>query len=177
MLKPKDCVQTRLLPGSEQPPVEEGKLRLYSMEYCPYAHRARLVLRAKGLPHDVVNINLMKKPDWYFKIHPEGKVPALVVEGKVVVESLDIANYLDEKYPDPPLYPEDAQRKASDMELIKKISPLTDVFTELILLKKTQDAEEWFKEFGPLMQIFEDELEKRGSVFFNGSDPGMVLYL
>lgn len=42
------------------------------MEYCPYAQRVRLVLIAKGVPHDIVNINLTNKPQWYFDIHPEG---------------------------------------------------------------------------------------------------------
>lgn len=42
------------------------------MKFCPYAQRTRLVLNAKGIPHDVVNINLKDKPEWYFKIHPEG---------------------------------------------------------------------------------------------------------
>lgn len=59
--------------GSQEPPRVEGLLRLYSMKFCPFAQRARLVLNAKGIPHDVVNINLMDKPEWYFKIHPEGK--------------------------------------------------------------------------------------------------------
>lgn len=79
--------------GSEQPPKDEGKLRLYSMEFCPYAHRARLILRAKGVPHDIVNINLLNKPEWYFKVHPEGinkklcwycviYLPALFPQGK-----------------------------------------------------------------------------------------------
>lgn len=44
------------------------------MEYCPFAQRARLVLRAKGVPHDVVNINLINKPEWYFKVHSEGNL-------------------------------------------------------------------------------------------------------
>lgn len=43
------------------------------MEYCPYAHRVRLVLKAKNIPHDIVNINLINQPEWYFKIHPQGK--------------------------------------------------------------------------------------------------------
>lgn len=59
--------------GSVEPPRNEGLLRLYSMEFCPYAHRSRLVLKAKGIPHDIVNINLIQKPEWYFSIHPEGK--------------------------------------------------------------------------------------------------------
>ncbi|KAJ8943611.1 hypothetical protein NQ318_006613 [Aromia moschata] len=75
------------------------------MTYCPYAERTRLVLKAKGIPHDIVNINLTEKPEWYFKIHPEvwaGKVPALLDGDKVVIESLDISDYLDEKYPENP---------------------------------------------------------------------------
>lgn len=60
--------------GSKEPPRKEGLLRLYSMLHCPFAHRVRLVLKAKGISHDVVNINLNKKPEWYFKIHPEGEL-------------------------------------------------------------------------------------------------------
>ena len=36
--------------GSAYPPLEKGVLRLYSMKYCPYAERARLVLAAKNIP-------------------------------------------------------------------------------------------------------------------------------
>lgn len=57
-----------------EPPRQEGLLRLYSMQFCPYAHRARLVLKAKGVPHDIVNINLAEKPEWYLNIHPEGTI-------------------------------------------------------------------------------------------------------
>lgn len=161
--------------GSTQPPKVEGKLRLYSMEYCPYAHRARLVLLAKGVPHDIVNINLINKPDWYFKVHPEGKVPALDIGSRVVVESIDISNFLDDEYQNPPLYPSDPQAREQDKALIKKIGPLTDVFTKLILAKEKRPAEEWLKEFAPHLELFEEELKKRGSVFFNGEKPGMVV--
>ena len=36
--------------GSEMPPLKEGKLRLYSMVFCPYAQRTRLILAAKNIP-------------------------------------------------------------------------------------------------------------------------------
>jgi glutathione S-transferase len=35
------------------------------MRFCPYAERTMLVLLAKGIPFDVVNINLKKKPEWF----------------------------------------------------------------------------------------------------------------
>lgn len=61
-----------LVLGSEKPPKKEGVLRLYSMLYCPFAERARLVLKAKNLPHDIVNINLQSKPDWFLELNPAG---------------------------------------------------------------------------------------------------------
>lgn len=59
--------------GSLDPARVGGLLRLYSMVYCPFAERPLLILKAKKLPFEIVNINLVRKPEWYFKYHPEGK--------------------------------------------------------------------------------------------------------
>jgi hypothetical protein len=37
--------------GSKCPKIDNGVLRLYSMKYCPYAQRSRLVLLAKNIPY------------------------------------------------------------------------------------------------------------------------------
>ncbi|XP_017771680.1 PREDICTED: pyrimidodiazepine synthase-like [Nicrophorus vespilloides] len=166
-----------LAAGSEQPAKVDGKLRLYSMEFCPYAHRSRLVLKAKNLPHDIVNVNLMNKPEWLFKIHPEGKVPTLDTGSEIIVESLDICNYLDDKYPEPPLYPSDEATKAKDKELIQKIGSLTAVFTKIIFMQEKKSPAEWLEELLPHLNVFEEELKKRGTVYFGGSNPGMVDYM
>ncbi|XP_044270862.1 pyrimidodiazepine synthase-like [Tribolium madens] len=160
-----------LTTGSQQPPKTEGKLRLYSMEFCPYAQRARLVLKAKNIPHDIVNINLIKKPEWYTKIHPEGKVPALDTGSKIIVESLDIANFLDAEYPDNPLC------KPGDKELIQKIAPITDLFYQCLAKTENKSLEEWAQAFAPHLAVFESELEARKSTFFGGEKPGMVDYM
>ena len=60
--------------GDPIPPKVPGKLRLYSMKYCPYAERVRIVLLAKNIPHDIVNVNLKDKPEWLFELHPEGRL-------------------------------------------------------------------------------------------------------
>lgn len=53
------------------------------------------------------------------QVNPKGQVPTFVdVDGKVVADSLGIVNYLDERYPEPPLYNEST--KARDLELIEK---------------------------------------------------------
>lgn len=55
--------------GSEKPAEVEGHARLYSMAYCPFAHRIRLVLSLKQIPHDIVNINLQSKPQWFLQVY------------------------------------------------------------------------------------------------------------
>jgi len=48
----------------------------------------------------------------YFKINPAGLVPALVHDGVVITESIDILRYLEERFPEPPLYPSEAAARA-----------------------------------------------------------------
>ena len=46
---------------------------------CPYAQRTHITLNELGLPYDVTEVTGMPKPDWYLKINPRGKVPAIRV--------------------------------------------------------------------------------------------------
>lgn len=62
--------------------------------------------------HEVVNIHLKSKPDWYLAKIPTGKVPLLVQDDKMLWESLVIADYLEEVGPGPKLWPEDPYLKA-----------------------------------------------------------------
>ncbi|KAJ8972986.1 hypothetical protein NQ317_019017, partial [Molorchus minor] len=175
--------------GCEEPPRNEGLLRLYSMKFCPYAQRARLVLNAKKIPHDVVNIDLSNRPDWYYKnssrsknnytIHLLkflGKVPTLLDGSKILIESLIISDYLDEKYPENPLYSFEPEMKRRDKELVQKIDPAIEVFYRCLLEDKGT-PEEWLNELlGPLGP-FEEALGERRSIFFGGDTPGMVDYM
>ncbi|KAJ3028247.1 hypothetical protein HDV00_010540 [Rhizophlyctis rosea] len=75
------------------------KLTFYTNAGCPYAQRAAITLKELNLPHDHVEIDLENKPEWYHKINPETKVPALAVNDTVITESLVITEYLLEAYP------------------------------------------------------------------------------
>lgn len=92
----------------------------------------------------------------------------------MIIESLDICDYLDDKYPENPLYPAEPQAKAQDKELIQKIGPVTQVFADCCFLKKPKTPEEWLKSFVEVLQVFEDALEKKGSKYIGGNKPGMV---
>src|ERR1043166_8904455 len=72
--------------------------------------RVKIALAEKNLKWDGVRVRLaykeQKRPD-FLALNPYGKIPVLVEDGKVLFESCIINEYLDEKYPDPPLMPKD----------------------------------------------------------------------
>ncbi|XP_021942858.1 pyrimidodiazepine synthase-like isoform X1 [Zootermopsis nevadensis] len=159
------------------PPMKDGEVRLYGMRFCPFTQRVRIVLNAKNIPHNVVNINLKNQPEWYFKIHPDGKVPALDTGNEVVLESLDIADFLDEKFPDPPLYPNDPELKSRDKEFIKKFGKVVGATSRALHNTDNLPVEEYLKDILEPLEEFEAELTNRGTTFFGGDNPGMLDYI
>lgn len=103
-------------------------------------------------------------------------MPALDTGSKTVVESLDIADYLDEEYPNPPLYPAEPHAREADKTLIRKIDSLTSIFYKILIGAEQKSAADWLKDLTPHLEVFESELEKRGSKFFGGDQPGMVKF-
>ncbi|CAG2171067.1 unnamed protein product, partial [Oppiella nova] len=88
--------------GDPYPPrVNPDVLRLYYRESSPYAQRVLMILNAKEIPHEVVNINIWAKPDWFMERAPLGQVPVIEFDqdNKVLFESLIIADFLDETIP------------------------------------------------------------------------------
>ncbi len=76
---------------------------------------------------DVVNINLMHKPEWYFVKNPLGKVPAVQQGDFLEVESLNINDALEKRYPAVKLWP-------SDEESQQKQKTFLEVFDEKVRL-------------------------------------------
>jgi len=109
--------------GSQLPKLNEKGLTVFSMRFCPYAERVRLLLNYKQVPYEVVNIDLKSKPEWFLKLNPLGKVPAIKEPGlEPLYESLVLAEYLDEKYPgSKQIVPKDAYEKARQKVLIEVI--------------------------------------------------------
>jgi glutathione S-transferase len=92
------------------------RFKLISFPLCPYVQRAAIALAEKGVPFERVDIDLARKPDWFLKLSPLGKVPVLVValeDGReeVLFESQVIAEYLDETIA-PRLHPADPLERA-----------------------------------------------------------------
>jgi glutathione S-transferase len=89
-------------------------LTLYDAARCPFCARTRIVLAEKRVPFEAVAIDLDDRPAWIVeKNPPAGRVPVVEEDGWVLPESAVINEYLEERYPDPPLLPADPAERAA----------------------------------------------------------------
>jgi glutathione S-transferase len=94
---------------------------LYDAARCPYCARVRIVLAEKGIAYEPVEIDLDDRPAWIYEKNPLGKVPVLEEDGGLVLpESAVIMEYLDERFPEPPLLPVDAAERALARLLVEQ---------------------------------------------------------
>src|ERR687895_833279 len=96
-------------------------IKLYDFKSSPNSQRVKVVLEEKKLPFEIVPIDLRKgeqKTPEFLKLNPYGKVPVITDGDTVLYESCIINEYLDEKYPTPPLMPQDPAKKAKARILI-----------------------------------------------------------
>src|SRR5688572_7642704 len=90
-------------------------MKLYDRHTSPNCQRTRVVLYEKTIPYETVPVDLVakeqKKPE-FLKMNPYGKVPVLVDGDTILYESCIINEYLEERYPEPPLLPRDPGQRA-----------------------------------------------------------------
>lgn len=88
------------------------EIEIYSAALCPFAQRSRLTLSEKGVPFELIEIDLQNKPANFLEISPYGKVPVLKHGDHRLWESTIINEYLDEIFPEPPLLPKEPIQRA-----------------------------------------------------------------
>jgi glutathione S-transferase len=87
-------------------------LTLYDAARCPYCARVRIVLAEKDVEYEPIEIDLTDRPAWIYEKNSTGRVPVLEEDGWLLPESAVIMEFLDERYPDPPLLAADAADRA-----------------------------------------------------------------
>ena len=87
-------------------------MTLYSDASCPQSHRVRMVLAEKGMTVEIVNIDPDNLPEDLIDLNPYQSVPTLVDRELVLYDPGVVMEYLDERFPHPPLMPVDPVSRA-----------------------------------------------------------------
>jgi len=87
-------------------------MTLFSSPTCFYSHRTRMVLAEKNISVEVVNVEGTDLPEDLVDLNPYHSVPTLVDRDLVLYDSRVIIEYLDERFPHPPLMPVDPVTRA-----------------------------------------------------------------
>jgi RNA polymerase-associated protein len=85
--------------------VRRSSMTLFSDPTCQFSHRVRIVLAEKGVTVDIENTETESITDEILEANPYGTLPTLVDRDLALYKSTVIMEYLDERFPHPPLLP------------------------------------------------------------------------
>jgi len=133
-------------------------MTLYSDPTCPYSHRTRLVVAEKGIAVDVVDAQPGRLPEDLIDLNPYNSMPTLVDRDLVLYDSRVIMEYLDERFPHPPLLPVDPVSRAKTRLVLYRIE--SDWYSLLPDLGSRSD-----KRVAKARKALADGLQASGEVF------------
>lgn len=96
-------------------------MTLFSDPTCPYCHRVRMVLSEKKIAVEIVDVDAENPPDEVKDANPYATVPTLVDRELRLYESQIVMEYLDERFPHPPLLPVDPVARANARLFIYRV--------------------------------------------------------
>jgi RNA polymerase-associated protein len=105
-----------------------------------YSHRVRMVLAEKGVAVDIVEVDPNNTPEDLAEINPYNSVPTLLDRDLVLYESTVIMEYLDERFPHPPLLPVYPVARAQSRLLIHRIEKDWSGRVDLLMAGKGRET-------------------------------------
>lgn len=96
-------------------------MTLFSSDTCPRCHTVRIVLAEKGINYDMQVVTEDNKPEDLLDLSPYGEVPTLVDRDLALYQHQVIVEYLDERFPHPPLMPVDPVSRGRNRLMLYRI--------------------------------------------------------
>ncbi|MBV1869212.1 MAG: glutathione S-transferase family protein, partial [Marinosulfonomonas sp.] len=93
-------------------------IRLFHVPLSPFCRKVRLSLAEKKLEVELVEERYWQQDPDFLRRNPAGKVPVLKIDGQTMAESSAICEYIEEKYPEPPLLPKDSVERQEVRRLV-----------------------------------------------------------
>jgi len=158
---------------------------LYDYYRSSACYRVRIALNLKGIDYEKRQVNLVdgdQKSQEYRHLNPQGLVPMLEIDGHRLTQSLAIINYLDIRYPTPPLIPAAAAERAHvvamAMTVACDIHPLNNLRVLKYLKKELNQPQEevdrwyshWIREGLPALEAM--AAPKAGKFLFGDAPTG-----
>ncbi|MGN7739098.1 maleylacetoacetate isomerase [Pseudomonas sp. 22526] len=162
-------------------------MELYTYYRSTASYRVRIALALKGLDYQALPVNLLvpagganRQPE-YLRINPQGRVPALRTDdGELLIQSLAIIEYLEERYPQVPLLSKELAARAHERAVASLIGcdihPLHNSSTQNLLRQWGYDETrvlEWIGHWiGNGLAAVEQLIGEQGYCF--GEQPGLA---
>jgi RNA polymerase-associated protein len=136
-------------------------MTLFSGASDLFSHRVRIVLAEKGINFDTVDVDPANPPEDLMELNPYGMVPTLVDRDLVLYDAQVIMEYLDERFPHPPLMPVDPVSRAQSRMTLCRIQRDWDSLAETLDSgkdkEKTKAAKELRESLTVVAPIFEQK--------------------
>jgi len=114
-----------------------SSLQLWSWHLSPFAAKVRVACAEKGVEPELLEIDPRRRPARLREINPTATVPVLEVDGRAIRESSAICDWLEETYPDPPLWPGDPSARGAARGLLRWVD---DELTRNFFLSMRKEA-------------------------------------
>lgn len=158
-------------------------MKVYGASLSPFVRKVLLTLETKGIAYDLIPVLPNQLPPNYEKISPLKKMPVLDHNGFTVPDSSVICAYLDEVFPETPVYPRDAKQRATarfieeygDTRLVENAAAFfAERFVKPLFFKQPADEARLAKvaatDFPPVLQYLESIVPTTG-YFFASAQP------
>lgn len=117
-----------------------NRLACYSDPADHYSHRVRLVLAEKGVSVQIIDVDPGRVPPKLVEVNPYASVPTLVDRDLALYESTVVMEYLDERYPHPPLLPVYPVARGNSRLLVHRIQCDWCSLADVLLDKRSTEA-------------------------------------